>query len=168
MEINQLIDELEAMAIAGERKWYTRTLLAGRTVLNADEFYDLLNQLRNAVPAEVMTASQITAQRDQIIEEAHRERQKILDAAREQAQLLISNDHLVLAAQQRAQEIIRQSQIESEAIRAEAEQWARGVIERLENYIQRIAATVEKTKKAFMSSMSTSSPPSRSEGPHTE
>lgn len=149
MEIMQLINELEAMGEDGERHWYTRFPLFGKTVLDADEFYDLISQLRSSVPQEVTAASQIASERDGIIEEAHRERQKIIDSAREQAQLLVSNDSLVLEAQARSKEIIKQAQVEAEGIRAEAEQWARSIVERLENYINRIAATVDKTKKAM-------------------
>jgi hypothetical protein len=149
MDIYQLLDELEAMGKEGERHWATRVLLFGRVVLDADDFYEILAEVRGAMPQEVTTASQIASERDQIIEEAHRERQKILDGAREQAQLMVSNDALVLEAQARAKEIVKQSRIEGDGIRAEAEQWARGIVERLENYMGRISATVDKTKKAL-------------------
>jgi vacuolar-type H+-ATPase subunit H len=148
MEIIQLINELEAMGEEGERRWY-RFALFGKTVLDAEEFYDLISQLRSGLPQEMTAATQITAEREAIIEEAHGERQKIIDSAREQAQLLVSNDSLVLEAQNRAKEIIKQAQVEGDGIRAEAEQWARGIVERLESYISRIAATVDKTKKAM-------------------
>lgn len=163
MEILQLLNELEALGERGEQHWYCRFPLFGKTVLDAEEYFDLLSQLRASLPQEMTTASQITAEREAIIEEAHRERQKILDAAREQAQLLISNDSLVLEAQARAKEIIKQARVEGDAVRAEAEQWARGIVERLENYVGRIAATVDKTKKA----LTTSPPPTRGGGPQT-
>jgi vacuolar-type H+-ATPase subunit H len=161
MEILQLINELEAMGEQGERRWYCRFPLFGKSVLDADEFFDLISQLRSSLPQEMTAATQIASERDQIIEDAHRERQKIIDSAREQAQLLVSNDSLVLEAQSRSKEIIKQAQVEGDAIRAEAEQWARGIVERLENYIGRIAATVDKTKKAMVSSP----PPTRPGGP---
>jgi vacuolar-type H+-ATPase subunit H len=150
MEILQLINELEAMGEQGERRWYCRFPLFGKTVLDADELFDLISQLRSSLPQEMTAATQIASERDQIIEDAHRERQKIIESAREQAQLLISNDSLVLEAQSRSKEIIKQAQVEGDAIRAEAEQWARGIVERLENYVGRISATVDKTKKAMM------------------
>ena len=151
MEILQLINELEAMGEQGERRWYCRFPLFGKSVLDADEFFDLISQLRSSLPQEMTAATQIASERDQIIEDAHRERQKIIDSAREQAQLLVSNDSLVIEAQGRSKEIIKQAQVEGDAVRAEAEQWARGIVERLENYIGRIAATVDKTKKAMVS-----------------
>jgi len=149
MDFMQLLDELKTMGAEGEQRWYCRFPLFGKTVLDADEFFQLVNELATSLPQEVTTASQVSAEKAQILEEAHRERQKILDSAREQAQLLISNDSLVLEAQARAKEIIRQAKVEGDGIRAEAEQWARGIVERLDNYMGRIAATVDKTKKAL-------------------
>ncbi|MEI6499794.1 MAG: hypothetical protein WCP21_02080 [Armatimonadota bacterium] len=160
MEILQIINELEAMGEQGERRWYCRFPLFGKTVLDADEFFDLISQLRSSLPQEMTAATQIASERDQIIEDAHRERQKIVDSARDQAQLLVSNDSLVIEAQTRSKEIIKQAQVEGDAIRAEAEQWARVIVERLEGYVSRIAATVDKTKKA----MSGAPPPARPGG----
>jgi cell division septum initiation protein DivIVA len=156
MEILRLLDELEAAAEAGER-WYTRVLpgLIGKTVLDAEEFFGLLNRLRSALPEEMTTASQIARDRERIVREAHEERAKILEAAREQAQLLISNDELVRQAELRAEEVLAQARVDADAVRAEAETWARGVVERLENYVGRIASTIDKTKRALV----TSSPP---------
>ncbi len=151
MEILRLLEEFEATGEAGE-KWYTRVVpgLIGKTVLDAEQFFGLLHELRSALPEEMTTASQVARDRERIVREAHEERAKILEAAREQAQLLVSNDELVRQAEQRAEEILEQSRIDAEAVRAEAETWARGVVERLENYVGRIASTIDKTKKALV------------------
>lgn len=150
MAVLELLEELEIMGAEGER-WYCRVLpfLFRKTVINADDYFETLNQLRAMLPDELTTANQVARDREKIVREAHEERAKILEAAREQAQLLISNDELVKQAERRAEEIIKEAQVEAEAIRAEAEAWARGVIERLENYMTRTQATLEKAKKAL-------------------
>lgn len=157
MEILRILEDLEALGEAGE-KWYTRVVpgLISKTVIDAEQYFSLLHQLRSALPEEMTTASQVARDRERIVREAHEERAKILEAAREQAQLLISNDELVRQAEQRAEEILGQARIDAEAVRAEAETWARGVVERLENYVGRIAATIDKTKKALVSQSSSS------------
>jgi hypothetical protein len=152
MEILTLLEELESLGEAGEG-WYTRFVpgFKGKTCLDANTFFDLLHHVRSALPEEMTTASQVARDRERIVREAHEERAKILESAREQAQLLISNDELVRHAEQRAEEILEQARIEADAVRAEAETWARGVVERLENYVGRISATIDKTKKALVS-----------------
>ena len=151
MEILTLLEELEVMAEKGE-KWYTRVIpgFIGKTVLDAEELFGFLHQLRSSLPEEMATATQVTKERGRILEEARSERAKILEAAREQSQLLISNDEVIKRAEGRAEELLEQARIEGEAIRAEAETWARGIVERLENYIGRISATIGKTRKALV------------------
>ena len=151
MEILRLLDDLEAMGEAGE-KWYTRIVpgLIGKTAVDAEQYFATLHQLRSSLPEEMTTASQVARDRERIVREAHEERAKILEAAREQAQRLISTDELVRQAEQRAEEILAQARIDGDAVRAEAETWARGVVERLENYVGRISATIDKTKKALV------------------
>ena len=150
MEVLELLEEFEAMGEEGE-KWFCKVFpfLWGKTVVDASEFFEMLSRLRSSLPDEMTTANQVARDRDKIVREAHEERAKILEAAREQAQLLISNDELVKQAERRAQEIVSQSQVDAEAVRAEAEAWARGVVERLESYITRTQATVDKAKKAL-------------------
>ncbi len=161
MEILRILDELEAMGEVGE-KWYTRIIpgLLGKTAIDAEQYFAALHQLKSSLPEEVTTASQVARDRERIVREAQEERAKILEAAREQAQLLISNDELVRQAEQRAEEVLAQSRIDAEAVRAEAETWARGVVERLENYVGRISATIDKTKKALVAQ----TPPSSGRG----
>ncbi len=150
MEILRLLDELEEMADRGER-WYCRfPPFIGKTVLDAADLFDLIHQMRQSLPREMTEATQLARDRDRILDEAREQRAKIIEAARQQAQLMTSNDELVKQAEARAQEIIEEAEIEADHIRAEAEAWARSVVERLENYTDRIQATVQKTKKMLL------------------
>ncbi len=152
MDILTLIEELELMGEAGE-KWYTRIIpgFMGKTVIDADEFFDRLRRLSEMLPEEMSVASKVSRDRERILQEAHEERAKILEASREQAQLLISNDEIVKQAEQRAEEILDEARVDAQAIRAEAETWARGIVERLDNYVNRISATIDKTRRALLS-----------------
>ena len=58
--------------------------------------------------------------------------------------------------------MMEQARIDGEAIRAEAETWARGIVERLENYVGRISATIEKTRKALITESTARRPESLS------
>ncbi len=147
MEILQLLDELEDMADHGER-WYCRfPPFIGKTVLDAADLFDLIHEMRQSLPREMTAASQLARDRDRILEEAHEQRAKIIEAAREQAQLMTSNDELVKQAEERADQIIEEAEVEADHIRSEAEAWAQNVVERLENYTDRIQATVQRTKQ---------------------
>jgi len=150
MDIYRLLDELKALADEGE-KWYCRIPpFIGKTVLDAGDLWDLITELERSLPQEMTEASALARDRDRILEEAHQQRAKIIEAAREQAQLMTSNDELVKQAETRADQILDEAEVEAGHIRSEAEAWARSMVERLENYTDRIQATVQKTKKMLL------------------
>ena len=162
MEILQLLDQLKVIGEEGEALgWRYVPGLKRKTIVDADHFFALVKHIRDGVPEEVTTAGQVTRDRDRIVREAHEERAKIIEAAREQARLLVSNDELVKAAEREAEEVRKRAKVEADAIKAEAEVWAKAMIERLESYIQRMTATLDKAKRAL-----DTSPPTRVEASH--
>ncbi|MGD8237289.1 MAG: hypothetical protein PVH68_01940 [Armatimonadota bacterium] len=146
MDIFALIDELENLGEEGVR-WYKLISLPSTTVMSEERFFELTDKIRAAIPQEVTTADQITRDRERILAEAHDERAKILNAAKEQATLLVSNDRVVAEAQKRGEEIIRQANVEAAGIRDDADRYAAEAVDRLEGYTRRIHATVEKTRE---------------------
>ncbi len=144
MDLEELLDELEDVIERGERFWH---LFGGRAVVKADAVYDLIGTIRSSIPEEVKTVQQASRDRERIVGEAHEERAKIIEAAREQAELLLSHDQQVIEAKRRAEQLLQEAGIEADGIRADAESYARQVIEKLAAYIERISATVDKTRE---------------------
>jgi vacuolar-type H+-ATPase subunit H len=142
MDIEALLNELEKMGDEGDR-WHRRWLPSlSRTCVDADKFFALIDKIRSSLPAEVKTEQEVALQREQMIEEAQEERAKILEAARQQAELLISSERIVQESQRRADEVTHQAKVEADSIRADADEYARTLLTRLEETLQRTLATV--------------------------
>ena len=144
MDLDDLLDELEATIERGEGFWH---YLGGRAMVRADAVYDIIHRIRSSIPEEVRTVHEAGRDRERIIEQANQERGKIIDAAREQAGLLLDNDQQVIEAKRKRDEILERAQIEGEGIRADAENYARSVIDKLGEYVDRIGATVQNTQE---------------------
>jgi vacuolar-type H+-ATPase subunit H len=144
MDLDELLDELEATVERGERFWH---LFGGRAMVRADDVYDLAHRIRSSIPEEIRTVHEATRDRERIIEEAHQERAKIIEAAREQANLLLDNDQLVIEAQRKREQVLEQAGIEADGIRADAENYARSVIQKLADYTARVGAAVEDARQ---------------------
>lgn len=140
MDLDELLDELEATVERGERFWH---LFGGRAMVRADDIYDLAHRIRSSIPEEIRTVHEATRDRERIIEEAHGERAKIIEAAREQANLLLDNDQLVIEAQRKREQVLQQANIEADGIRADAENYARSIIQKLADYVTRVGAAIE-------------------------
>ena len=93
---------------------------------------ELIDQLRVAVPEEVRQARRITEESGRITERAREEGDAIVARAQEQAVQMLEERELVRAAQQRAAEILDRAQDEAREVRRGADEYAAGVLIRLE------------------------------------
>jgi len=143
MDLDELLDQLETVVERGERFWH---LFGGRAMVRADDVYELINRIRASIPEDVRQVQDGGRERDRIIEEAHQERAKIIEAAKEQARLLLDNDQLVIEAQRRRDDILERARIEAEGIEADAEQYAQSIIDKLSEYLERIQTAVHNTR----------------------
>ncbi len=93
---------------------------------------ELIDQLRVSVPDEVRQARRITEEATRITERAREEGDSIVARAQQQAAQMLEERELVRAAQHRAGEIIDQAQGEAQEVRRGADEYAAGVLIRLE------------------------------------
>jgi bifunctional DNA-binding transcriptional regulator/antitoxin component of YhaV-PrlF toxin-antitoxin module len=106
--------------------------LTNNVVLDQATVLELVDQLRTAVPEEVRQARRITEDAGRIAERARDEGDTIVARAQEQAAQMLEERELVRAAQQRAAEILEQAQDEAREVRRGADEYAAGVLIRLE------------------------------------
>ena len=106
--------------------------LTNNVVLDQATILELVDQLRVSVPDEVRQARRITEEAGRITERAREEGDTIIARAQEQAAQMLEERELVRAAQQRAGEIIDGAQAEAREVRRGADEYAAGVLIRLE------------------------------------
>jgi cell division septum initiation protein DivIVA len=106
--------------------------LTNNVVLDQATVLELIDQLRVAVPEEVRQARRITEESGRITERAREEGDAIIARAQEQAVQMLEERELVRAAQQRAAEILDRAQDEASEVRRGADEYAAGVLIRLE------------------------------------
>ncbi len=101
-------------------------------VLDQAAVLELIDQLRVSVPDEVRQARRITEEAGRITDRAREEADSIVARAQEQAAQMLEERELVRAAQQRAAELIAKAQDEAREVRRGADEYAAGVLIRLE------------------------------------
>ncbi|MCA1588459.1 MAG: hypothetical protein LC744_07355 [Chloroflexi bacterium] len=106
--------------------------LTNNVVLDQATLLELIDQLRVSVPEEVRQARRITEEASRISERAGEEADAIVARAQQQAAQMLEERELVRASQQRAAEIIEAAQNEAREIRRGADEYAAGVLIRLE------------------------------------
>jgi len=106
--------------------------LTNNVVLDQPTVLELIDQLRVSVPDEVRQARRITEESGRITERARDEGDAIIARAQEQAAQMLEERELVRAAQQRVGELLEQAQGEAREVRRGADEYAAGVLIRLE------------------------------------
>jgi hypothetical protein len=106
--------------------------LTNNVVIDQAAVLELIDQLRAAVPPEVAQARRITEESGRITERAREEGDAVIARAQEQAARMLEEKELVQMAKQRATEIIETTTREAADIRRGADEYAAGVLIRLE------------------------------------
>jgi hypothetical protein len=121
--IYHLIDRLERLL---NESW--RMPLSAYLVVGEDDFLDVIDQMRTAIPKEIKEAEKIQRERDRMIAQAEEEAERIVQLSQQDAAKLVDEHEIIDAAEQRAGIIIERAQREAEVLKAGADDYAREVL----------------------------------------
>jgi len=133
MDILHLVDRLEDMINNSRAIPLTRNV-----VIDEDRFIEIIDQMRISIPDEIKKAQQLLAQRDRVLAQAQEEANRTIQLAKQKADEFAGRDAIVEAAQVRAEQIIAQSRIEAENIRADADEYVMDSLGTIEAELSRL------------------------------
>lgn len=139
IDVLELIDRLEQLVSSG-----TRLPLSSRTLVDEQEFLEIIDQLRVTVPEEIKQARRVSQEKERVILQAEAEADKIINAARERATMMLQENELVRQAQDETRQMVEAARQEAEEIRQGADAYALEVLSALENELTKLLATVRK------------------------
>ena len=148
MKVDDLI--LQLQDVIGEAK--SMPFSGGKVMVNSNEIYDIIDQIQDAMPAEVRQAKNIVADRKQILAEANRESENIIRAAEERKKAMLNQNELVREAQAKAKEIVDDAKQKSAEIRKAANVYVDSIIRRTEESISAQLDEIKKTRANILNS----------------
>ena len=113
MNISEILDTSDDML---DKAWGL-PLSGGKCVVDVERLRDLIGDVRLNMPVEIKQAKMIVADRKQIVDDAKREAEIIIQKAEERAKAIVDHDELVKQAQIRANEINTQAQVQSRELK---------------------------------------------------
>ena len=137
IDILYLVDRLEALLGKG---W--RVPMTAKTMIDEDEFLDIVDQMRIAIPEEIKQAKKTVQDRDRIIAQAQEEAGRIIELAKEDAARLVNNHAVTKAAQEQAAQINQQAAASAAATRKGADDYAGQVLSELQMQLAQVAQRV--------------------------
>lgn len=139
MDIMALIDRIEELVDAGRNVPFTSAKL-----VDPEKVYEVVDEVRAQFPDELKQARWIVKERQEMLEEAEKEANRILEEARERAQALASEQEIVKLAEQQAADILDDARNREREIRLGAEDYADEMLANLEVNLGKLLTAVQR------------------------
>ncbi len=142
MDVLVLIDKLDDLVHGAKQ-----VPLTDQVRVDKEEIYDILDQMRATIPEEIKQARWIVKERQEMLAEAKREAERILNEARERQDRLISEQEITKEAERAAEDIVEDARTREREIRLGAEDYADEILHTLEDNLSKFIAAVQRGRE---------------------
>ena len=141
MDVLVLIDKLDDL-IHNARP----VPLTDQVRVDREEIYDLLDQMRATIPEEIKQARWIVKERQDMLAEAKREAERVIQEARDKAEQLASEQEVVRIAHEQAEGISQDAEARRYEIHSGAENYADEIFGTLEANLDKFLSAVKRSR----------------------
>ena len=139
MNIDELLDLMEETMEEASGLPFS----GSKRMVDIDKMRDIIDEVRLNMPTEIRQAKAIVNDRADIIASAKREAEAIVKKAEDRARVLVGEEQIVRAAQQRAAEILSSAQSQSREMRTTVTDYCENMLRTTEEQLARSAAEVK-------------------------
>ncbi len=129
--------------------------LSASIMLNRAEVDGLMYELRTALPDELTQARWVIRERDEILERAQTDADRLLTDARVEQHRLVSDEEVVKTARVEAERILEESRERGRQMRLEAEDYVDAKLANFEVVLSKTLSAVERGRAKLRGSMDT-------------
>src|SRR5450830_1401064 len=142
MDVLVLIDKLDDI-IHNARS----VPLTDSVMIDREEMYDILDQMRSTIPEEIKQARWIVKERQEMLAEAKKEAERVVKDAREHQERLVGEEEVTKQAERAAEDIIEDARAREREIRLGAEDYADEILNTLEVNLSKFIAAVQRGRE---------------------
>ncbi|MBE6990627.1 MAG: hypothetical protein E7426_07790 [Ruminococcaceae bacterium] len=144
-DVQRLLDMLYGMIDEAKNA----TFSSDKCLVNRDEALDLLDEIRAKLPLEMKKAQELIRAREEYVNSAKKEVEKMLRQAELDAQTIISESETIQRARQKSTEIIRRAEERSKELYRAANTYTEDALRRTEEAIQMALNEVQESRTRF-------------------
>ncbi|WP_328763825.1 MULTISPECIES: ATP synthase F0 subunit B [unclassified Streptomyces] len=145
MDVQKKLDEIVA-AVGGARSMP----MSASCVINRADLLALLEEVRQALPGSLAQAQELIGGREQMVEDARREAERIIESAHAQRGSLISDTEVARRSQAEADRILADARREAEEIRAEADDYVDSKLANFEVVLTKTIGSVDRGREKLL------------------
>ncbi|MGW1772468.1 cell division initiation protein [Streptomyces sp. NPDC002104] len=145
MDVQKKLDEIVA-AVGSARSMP----MSASCVINRAELLALLEEVRGALPNSLAQAQELIGGREQLVEEARREADRIIESAHAQRGSLISDTEVARRSQDEADRILAEARREAEEVKAEADDYVDSKLANFEVVLTKTIGSVDRGREKLL------------------
>ncbi|MDZ4169344.1 MAG: ATPase [Coriobacteriia bacterium] len=149
MDIMALIDRIEEIVDGAKN-----VPLTSNKMVDPDAVYEIVDEIRAQFPDELKQARWIVKERQEMLEEAEKEANRILEEAQGRAQSIASEQEIVRLAEQQAADIMDNARAQEREIRLGAEDYADEMLANLEVNLGKLLTAVQRGRDRLQGKVS--------------
>jgi len=149
MDVMALIDRIEEVVDAGRNIPFSSTKM-----VDPEKIYEIIDEIRLQFPDEIKQARWIVKERQEMLEDAEKEANKILEEARDRAMAIASEQEIVKMSEQQAAAILDDARTKEREIRLGAEDYADEMLANLEVNLGKLLTAVQRGRDRLQGKVS--------------
>jgi nucleotide-binding universal stress UspA family protein len=142
MDVLVLIDKLDELVHNAKA-----VPLTDQVRIDREEIWEILDQMRATIPEEIKQARWIVKERQEMLAEAKREAERLVQEAREQAAHEASQQEIVKLAERQAAELVAEGKRREREVRLGAEDYADDILSTLEVNLGKFLSAVQRGRE---------------------
>ena len=148
MDVQERLDEL-AVLIEDAKSMP----LSASCIVNRTQVLDLIEEIRQLLPESVHRADELLADREAVVQDGRREADRILERARADADRMVSEHEVYLAAVAESDALTQQTANETARMRKETDDYIDAKLATFEITLQKTLQTVDRGRERLRSQM---------------
>lgn len=145
MNVYDIMDEIEHVLERG----LLVPMKKNSVIINAGELRELLEQLRDNLPQEIIEAKDVLEQRDHILASANAQAKGILVNAEENRKQLIANSEIIRAAESKARTILLTANSKAADLTRASMSYVENNLKEAEDSLAKVLQAVHTTRQTF-------------------
>ena len=122
-----------------------------KCLIERSKALDLIEEIKNQLPAEIAEAKRLVARRDEYIGNAKREGESVRKMAEERARKIVDDQEIVKQARTRAEEIIAEAEAKTRELRRAANAYVDDALRGAEESMAQALDTVRRSRARYQS-----------------
>ena len=150
MDNNDVIELIDSLYSMVTEAWGV-PLGNDKCIIEREKAIEIINQIKESLPASIAEAKRLVAARDEFIGNAKREAESLRKNAEEQARTMVEEQEIVRVARARSAELIGSAEAKSRELRKVASDYVDDIMRQSEESVGAALSRIQAARRNFQS-----------------